>query len=358
MVAAAPVPDFSDGSSGPPAHLSDAELASALARPRSGHCYVAANQSTLPPYYRSNIYHQSEFVWPMVETAMASLAPPSHVLWTSRMMEWSASVFSLLLPNTTLVAPRAAITAMRCRQELCPHGRRVRFRAVGPTGGKRGYFASPSTPPRVRALVMRACGLPQPTVGPRLRVVHLVRYVAAGRNTSARAGRRQMIDEEEVHATIRALAPDAELVVRTSPAGGSVCEQVRWLDGVGVVLTAHGSQLNNLVFAPPGLLLLEVLPWGLAGYPGHRAMLRYSGIRHVQLGSMRPPAHESGPFANVSRERDCTPQSGCLGWHRDRANIYVNASELGAVLERELPAVRAAARGATDGHGSAGAARR
>jgi len=131
-------------------------LATALRSPSAGACFVALGAWGANSRYSQNIYHQAEYVLPMVETAVSRGKAPGAVLWPWALLPWSRQLLGTLLPSTRILEGKAARDAQPalCTRESTP------FKAVGTGGGKRGYWKKPSAPSQVRRLVLRACGLP------------------------------------------------------------------------------------------------------------------------------------------------------------------------------------------------------
>ena len=72
---------------------------------------------------------------------------------------------------------------------------------------------------------------------------------------SRRGARRQLVNEEEIVAVLRAAGFEAQL---QNFAGKSFCEQVRVMQATRVVVSNHGAQLANLLFLQPGSAVIEL----------------------------------------------------------------------------------------------------
>jgi hypothetical protein len=142
-----------------------------------------------------------------------------------------------------------------------------------------------------------------------------------------------------VDALLRAALPGWAVEWRTS-AGAEVplCGQLRAWQGARLVLSPHGAQLNNALFAHPRLVLIEAMPWAKRRYAGHTAMLAFSNLVHARVFSERPPASEGQWADGRYSEAECEAIELCGRFFRDRTDLHLGLRELHSVIEASLPA--------------------
>lgn len=347
-------------------------LAAKLRSPARGVCFLALGAWGANSRYSSNIYHQAEYILPMVEAAIMSARAPSAVLWPWPLLPWSRQLLGLLLPSTKILEGATALelgasaSALRasttCSREV------AQFKAVGSGGGKAGYWAQERAPSLARKLVLRACKLPlrHSTGGRPLAVVlergglpHPAALAAAsgaaahgpwavggptapaatGEAATTASRRRHFADRGALQALLQASLPGWAIEWRSS-AGADVrfCAQLGAWQGARLVITPHGAQMNNALFAHPRMVLVEAMPWAKRRYAGHLAMLRHSNIVHVRVHSQRPPASEGEWGDGRYSEEECEANELCGRFFRDWTNLHVDLRELHAALKANLPA--------------------
>lgn len=92
--------------------------------------------------------------------------------------------------------------------------------------------------------------------------------------------------EDDVRHSIRQVANESELLARLLPLGFEVIrpgrlpfdEQVRLFAGAKVIVSPHGSALMNLIFAPAGCAVVDLLPWTWISKPTATWAQRLAGI--------------------------------------------------------------------------------
>lgn len=106
----------------------------------------------------------------------------------------------------------------------------------------------------------------------------------------ADATRRQVVNEEEVRAALRALG----FVVHTL-AARPVHEQVALFAAARVVVSPHGAGLTNLVYAPVGTTVVELLPAAFPK-PVYQILTAQMGQRHLPLLCPSDPPRTGAPI--------------------------------------------------------------
>lgn len=349
-------------------------LAKALHSNERGACFVALGAWSSISRYSMNIYHQSEYVLPMVEHAIMRARAPEIVVWPWVLLPWSRQLLSTLLPETSIVTAPDALelgtsvdtlrASERCATEVVP------FKAVGSSGGKRGYWRRESAPLLARRLVLRACGLhlhhraggrPLAVVLERGGLPHpagaengtrastlaadsaapgaAAKPLRGGSASNFASRKREFADRQMLDALLKASLPGWDVRWRSSAGANThLCEQLRVWQGARLVITPHGAQINNALFAHPRTVLVEVMPWAKRQYGGHTALLKYSDIVHTRVYSRRPPASE-GQWGNGGySEATCEARETCARFFRDHTNLHVDPRELHTVLQEALEA--------------------
>lgn len=80
----------------------------------------------------------------------------------------------------------------------------------------------------------------------------------------------------------------------------TVAEQIRAFSEARIVVGAHGAGLTNLVFTPPGALVLEVTPTRIAHMEDFRHIAMIMGMRHVEVPCDRYPADQRPDIMEVN----------------------------------------------------------
>lgn len=154
------------------------------------------------------------------------------------------------------------------------------------------------------ALDLECCVVPGPMAAFDRPHPRLPRFLAAGLGSPARAGspRRLYIDRrgtpnrrlENEDALVAALAGHG--VVPVALEGATVAAESALFAGAELIVAPHGAGLVNLVFAPPGCQVIELLPDAYVNWCFRRlaaaAGLRYDCvIGHMGPGAPAPAVH-------------------------------------------------------------------
>ena len=145
---------------------------------------------------------------------------------------------------------------------------------------------------------------------------------------------------------LRAALPNAKLRVAVTAGRALLCEQVRWVHGASLLVSPHGAHLTNALWLPAGSMLLEVMPWGMWGYPRtYTGLLKGSGVLHERLLSERPPP--SAPHFNASTgapETDqgrCGRNEACRRFYRAHSSLHLRRGSLCRAVRRRFTGANA-----------------
>lgn len=100
---------------------------------------------------------------------------------------------------------------------------------------------------------------------------------------SAGANNRRVVNEDEMLALLRGRGFEV-----VDPGRMSVREQIACFASASVVVSPHGAALANLVFSPPGALVVELFPAGCV-LPDYWRLASSGGLKYRYLASGRPP---------------------------------------------------------------------
>ena len=153
----------------------------------------------------------------------------------------------------------------------------------GSTGSSAGSSWTTALSALVTPLAARLPGANCPTApsppSPCDRPTDLV-YLARHRSSGKNGAKRTVLDEEELLASMRAAWGESCGAVRV--VNSSLWRTDRaLLQHAAVVVAPHGGAIANLVFAPEGTTLLELIPgWGLRERPCYYGLAMSLGFRY------------------------------------------------------------------------------
>ena len=280
--------------------------------------------------YHHNIFHQSEHLLCMLKQAYTRREAPEIILWPYTVTPWALALVELLLPRTRIVSTCCGKEKVAARwwtgsRRVCPCWQRV-----CPERSDAGFWPPPTgvaAHAALRAAARDACQLRGAPVRHRRRVRLLLRPKETG---------RQLEDEAEVLATLRALGATDVAVADGNTSG--ICPQIAWFAGASVVVSVHGSQLTNAIFADANARVIDLQPYAYkpessAPSDYYAALLERTDVRYTPLASARPAAPPAlkgaHPHANRTTasfgedERACRDDSLCRLSYRDGGNILV-----------------------------------
>lgn len=229
----------------------------------------------------SQIFHQSEHLLCMLRQMQQRKEVPSTILWPYSVTPWTSAVTELLLPQTRVVSTccgKEKIAASwwtgerrvcACWQRVCPDAE-SRATSMSFWPGRAGKLAHVA----LRRAVRMHCRAHSPTYARDERLARrggVVRLVTR----PAWAG-RQLEDASQTLTALRAIsgvkqasvavADVAQARAATGRGSGSnasafLCAQAAWYANAAIVVTVHGSQTTNAIFADEGALVVDVQPY-------------------------------------------------------------------------------------------------
>jgi hypothetical protein len=335
--------------------------------------------------YHHNIFHQSEHLSCLLQTAIQRNEAPALILWPYSITPWARALVGVILPHTQLVSTccgreKVAATWWRGVRRVCPCWQRI----------CPGYSSRPAFWPGasgraahslIRAAVRGRCGLSSlPSVASaHAPVVRLLLRPGSS---------RQLEDAARVLAAVHSVTgeraevavSDADALlkragnVRGSHAGANhvggdhagiqhagnasvaadtsfLCDQARWYAHADVVLSVHGSQTTNALFADAHAWIVDLQPYAYtptasAPQDYYAALLQNTDVRYLALPSAKPaatPFHKGASdekrLVIDARVRDdpekCRRDTRCRLAYRDGGNISLGDEGM-RVLRRIL----------------------
>ena len=323
--------------------------------------------------YHHNIFHQSEHLVCMFRLMHHHQEVPQTILFPYTITPWARSLVGLLLPQTHLVSTccKEKVAALwwtgqrrvcGCWQRVCPGPADSIPDPLSFWPGAAGREAH-LTFRRVVRMRCRALA-PRPLWrGASERTVKLVtRPSWAGRKLEDEAQllglllRRGVRDARNVVAETK-----TEDVTNYNRSAAWFCDQVYWYAHAQVVVSVHGSQLTNALFADSGAVVIDIQPYAYrpeAAAPRdyYAALLDNTDVTYTPVASARPSvlprlkgdpvravsfidgggssehAHNSTDVLNPqdleNRERSsrCARDKRCRLAYRDGANVLLGSA--------------------------------
>lgn len=257
--------------------------------------------------YHHNIFHQAEHLFVMLRDSVLTRECPHTILWPYAITPWTKSLVAMLLPETRLISTccgRDKVAARwwtgrrhvcPCWQRVCPERRDGARAAFWP--GDEGRAAHH----HIRQALLRQCRHPTNLAREAATTVRLV--------TRPKTAGRQLEDTAALLVMLRSIrgVERVEVVVADHAAGpvgshnGStnaaafLCSQAAWYANAKVVITVHGSQNTNAIFADDETLVIDLLPYGYAPEAAaptdyYAAVLENTGVRYVKMATSQPAA--------------------------------------------------------------------
>ena len=306
--------------------------------------------------YHHNIFHQAEHLTCMVREAISRNETPAVLLWPYAVMDWTRALISISLPGTQIVSTCCGKEKVAARwwtgqRRTCPCWQRVCPGASANSvfwPGRAGRAAHAI----LRAAVHASCDRMHPvglsSTGP-VRVRVLLRPASSG---------RQLEDEAQLLAALRSAVGESNLKVAVSdasaivqPTNGSranahtafLCAQAMWYRDARFVVSVHGAQTTNAIFADAGATIVDVQPYShkptsAAPQDYYAALLENTDVRYIALATTRPAAAPKlkgdlkaggviDPLIRENAER-CREDTRCRLAYRDGGNIRVGKAGL------------------------------
>ena len=302
--------------------------------------------------YHHNIFHQSEHLLCILREASSA---PEIILWPYEILPWTRTLAGVLLPNTRMVSTccgREKVAAKwftgkrrvcGCWQRVCP----LVYPAFWPESAGRAAQA------RIRETVRARCGLAAPK-----RNTAIVRLLLRPSGSA-----RQLENSEEILRMLKSIEGVGDVQVATSDADRLLknnknssdlpflCGQVGWYAHADVVVSIHGSQATNAIFADRHSTVIDLQPFAYkpeAAAPSdyYQALLTNTDIHYRTLQSAKPfasPRYKGDPGGLIKDHLNytsgrCREEKRCRLAYRDGGNIRLDE----AGVQRLQQLVRAA----------------
>ncbi len=264
-------------------------------------------------------------------------------------MEWSQQLAQLVWPDTAWVETCCGPTNVRaawfqgrrlacgCWQRVCPL-RHEHFWPA-PSGGIHHRH--------IRSTVRRRCGIDIPSANIADPVVRILeRPEEDGRQFEDRAALMEAVRRGAGARSVQV----RRMSLHKSGPNGTLCEQVRWFANAHVIIVAHGAATTNAIFADPGALIIDVLPFAYRHEPSapsdyYAALLLGTDVRYMQMSTIRPRTqplqanrmmHLTGLDAG-----QCQADKDCRLAYRDHCCMRLDAPQLevlqGAIARHLAP---------------------
>ena len=253
--------------------------------------------------YQHNIFHQFESLSCMLQMALTHTnGEPDTLLWPYQTLPWSRALAHAVIPQARWVETCCGPTNVRaawfqgrrelcgCFQTVCP----LRYTHFWP--GANGSAAHRA----IRQAVWQRCGIRdvQP-VAVRL----LEREISDGRQLESRpavvtalrhATAAQHLGQfEEKRMVLAARVNGSAAHVPGDVLLPTLCEQAAWFANARVIVLAHGAATTNAIFASPGTLIIDIVPYAYRHEPAapseyYEALLAGTDVGYRMLASVLP----------------------------------------------------------------------